>query len=51
MNNERPHYCSSICADEAKQAGVLHPLDEWVDTESAEYLNAHPDTPERCDWC
>jgi hypothetical protein len=49
MKNRLPHYCSSICANEAEEAGAHE--GEWVDTESEEYLNAHPDMPELCDWC
>ena len=45
-----PHYCSDLCANEAYAAGVFDGT-AWVYTESEEYLDAHPDAPERCDWC
>jgi len=44
-----PHYCSYLCAGEAYEAGAHE--GEYVDTESEDYLEAHPDAPERCDWC
>ena len=44
-----PHYCSYECAAEAREAGAYE--GEWVYTESAGYLDAHPDAEERCDWC
>jgi len=46
---ELPHYCSYFCAGEAYDAGAHE--GEYVDTESEDYLDAHPDAPDRCDWC
>lgn len=46
---ELPRYCSFLCADEAYAAGAHEGV--WVDTESEEWLNAHPEAEECCDWC
>lgn len=50
MNKQLPKYCSSLCANEAREAGVLE--GDWIDTESEEYLDSlEDDSEEHCDWC